>query len=458
MVLFSYGRGQVKLIILQKNSTHITDSVIFYAAHDYLKRSIQEPQNKNVWYLSEGTELSVNLKHEYNYLVIENCNFTNRNRPLLVKDNIQINLNIDKMGKVSLVDGQVELIDCQIKLANLNKYPRAKSAKINIEDLDNIFRARTSNIYLMDSILTQYVGTISDAEKTILRADCLTRINLALLSILGNFKSDIKTTKYAYEKFHEIINNERVELLTDDIIYPCLTGEYGFRRAYTDLKIRRNIYGQKYTYADIYDEINTNSENLLRDRSIAESILNEIQYDQFPINYLDSALTVLKDSLSRSVVLANKESRTIGKDLLLFDFEDTHGNDISLPDFKGKVVIVDFWYNGCLGCAKLSKGLEKVIENLHGQEVIFLSVNVDKKRSKWIDGIKLGIYTSSHSLNVYTKGLGYDHPFLLHYKYRSFPQLMIIDQNGKLVTSNATRPLNVEKSNQLIADVEKLLQ
>ena len=460
LLLSSIGtaKGQVKIAITQFEPVQVSDSIVLYTAHDYLIRNIEDASNKKVWELSKGKMFSIDIGQEYSYLVIHNEALTGRNRPLLIKNDLVINLEIDQAGKIAFSKNQSKLVECQLKLALLTKYPRSKQYKPTKEHVNNLIKARSDNHNRMDSIINSYVRYLSVGEREILRNNCKAAIDLALFSILGNITSDSATMEYAYNEYRHIPQNTTTALLVGTLIQPALIGEYGFRREFNELKLKRTLYGQRYAFIDIYNKINANNTGTAKDRAIAESILNELQYDQFPINYLDSALMTVKDSVSRAVILVQKESRSAGKALFPFVFEDAQGRKIKQSDLKGKVLVIDFWFNGCLGCAKLGKAMEDVIEEFHERGVVFLSVNVDKNREKWVEGINSGIYTSPYNLNVYTDGQGQNHPFLLKYKYRSFPQLMIVDKNGKLVTANATRPFGTAKRKELTTEIENLLK
>jgi len=350
------------------------------------------------------------------------------------------------------------LVECQLKLAQLGKYPRSKQVKPRKEHVDNLIKARSDNHSLLDSILKSYATYLSEEEREILGNNCRAAIDLALFSILGRMNSDAATMAYVYDKYKQISLKSKRIFTAQHSVESALLGEYGFRRQFNMLNLERTVRGHNFTYSAIYNQINKNNRGIARDRAIAESILNEIQYDRFPLSYLDSALMTVKDSVSRAVVLAQKESRATGKILFPFVFEDLQEREITPLDLKGKVLIIDFWYNGCLGCAKLAKVMEDVIDAFHKKDVVFLSVNVDKNRERWVEGVKSGIYTSPCNMNVYTKGQGQSHPFILHYKYRSFPQLMIVDRSGKLVTANATRPFGAERRQELVATIENLLK
>jgi thiol-disulfide isomerase/thioredoxin len=56
-----------------------------------------------------------------------------------------------------------------------------------------------------------------------------------------------------------------------------------------------------------------------------------------------------------------------------------NGNKISLSDFKGKVIILDFWASWCGPCRKEIPFLVKLSDELKNKDVKILAVNEDKK-------------------------------------------------------------------------------
>lgn len=62
--------------------------------------------------------------------------------------------------------------------------------------------------------------------------------------------------------------------------------------------------------------------------------------------------------------------------------------------------------------------------------------------SAWEEGLKKGIYSSANDINLSTNGLGYKHPIIEFYHYEGFPQLLLIDKKGNIISSNPLRPID----------------
>ena len=61
--------------------------------------------------------------------------------------------------------------------------------------------------------------------------------------------------------------------------------------------------------------------------------------------------------------------------------KDVRGNNVSLSDFKGKVVVIDFWSTWCSWCKETTEELEKLHNNYKDRDVVFLGISMDSGSS-----------------------------------------------------------------------------
>lgn len=63
-----------------------------------------------------------------------------------------------------------------------------------------------------------------------------------------------------------------------------------------------------------------------------------------------------------------------------FTLKNLYGNDISLSDFKGKVVYIDFWASWCLPCVMENKLIKQLKPEYKDKDVVFFVHHKGRKR------------------------------------------------------------------------------
>ncbi|QEC43407.1 TlpA family protein disulfide reductase [Pseudobacter ginsenosidimutans] len=123
-----------------------------------------------------------------------------------------------------------------------------------------------------------------------------------------------------------------------------------------------------------------------------------------------------------------------GRPAYNFQLTDTSGKLVQLGDLKGKVVFIDFWFTGCGACAGVYEKVLKEAEAELGneQDIVFVSVCVDRARASWMKSVYKDEYTSPHVINLYTNGEGTQNNLIRYYGIQAFPQFLIIDREGKV--------------------------
>jgi peroxiredoxin len=115
-----------------------------------------------------------------------------------------------------------------------------------------------------------------------------------------------------------------------------------------------------------------------------------------------------------------------------FSLPDRKGRQVSLSDFRGKYVFLDFWASWCLPCRKENPDLVRVYNKFKGQNFEMLGIAFDKKREKWIDAIQSdGLEWPQVSDLKY-----FDSEMIELYSIVNVPTTMLVDPEGKIVAMN----------------------
>lgn len=111
------------------------------------------------------------------------------------------------------------------------------------------------------------------------------------------------------------------------------------------------------------------------------------------------------------------------------DFEAklfTAGKTVKLSDYKGKIVVLDFWYMACYPCCQSIPHLN-AIQQKH-KDVVVLGVNpydTDKKKI-----VKVPDFIKQHKVGYLIAGI--DNNVVKQYNVYGFPTVYIIDKNGMI--------------------------
>jgi thiol-disulfide isomerase/thioredoxin len=118
-------------------------------------------------------------------------------------------------------------------------------------------------------------------------------------------------------------------------------------------------------------------------------------------------------------------SNTGRRDPFEFVLERMDGAPLRMADYRGKVIVADFWATWCGPCRLQGRLVERVAENFRADsDAAFLSVNVDLDRSGVPGFLKQEGWTLPA---VYAQGLDQ----LL--SVRELPTLVIFDRQGRIV-------------------------
>ena len=109
-----------------------------------------------------------------------------------------------------------------------------------------------------------------------------------------------------------------------------------------------------------------------------------------------------------------------------FSFTTFDGVDYQLSDFRGKVVVLNFWSSWCVECGYESESLQAVWEYYAPSEnVVFLGVAYADNEARSLEYIEqYGItYLNTYDLNRYISD---------DYGVTGVPETFIIDQDGNI--------------------------
>lgn len=119
-----------------------------------------------------------------------------------------------------------------------------------------------------------------------------------------------------------------------------------------------------------------------------------------------------------------------------FTLTDEKGEAVSLNEFRGKVVYIDFWGVYCGPCIyDIRNYAPKLHEHYKDKDVVFINICVDSKPAEWKAALKK---FNLSGVNLIAEGWA-NHPVCKDYNVSGIPHYVLIDKNGKIVLNNAPR-------------------
>lgn len=128
-----------------------------------------------------------------------------------------------------------------------------------------------------------------------------------------------------------------------------------------------------------------------------------------------------------------------------FSIPDTTGTEVSLNDFKGKYILIDFWASWCAPCREANPKFVEVYDQFSDKNFTIIGISVDKDEKRWKDAIKSDKLPWTNLSNV----KGWD-IVSETYGVKAVPQNFLIDPNGIIIDKNL-------EPEQLATTLNKLL-
>ncbi len=126
-----------------------------------------------------------------------------------------------------------------------------------------------------------------------------------------------------------------------------------------------------------------------------------------------------------------------------FTQKDVNGKPVSLTDYKGKYVLVEFWASWCSPCRAESPNLLKQYAAYKDKGFEILGVSVDSDKAKWLEAIKKDGLTWTQVSDL----KGWESDARKVYGISGVPANFLISPDGKIVGAH----LVGEKLNQKLA-------
>ena len=160
-----------------------------------------------------------------------------------------------------------------------------------------------------------------------------------------------------------------------------------------------------------------------------EKVLNHLKLNFPESNHID----LLDDQITKLKPLSYGQSAPD------FTLPDINNKPISLSDFKGKTLLVDFWASWCRPCRLENPKLVALHQKYSKSNFEILSISLDgtqrqkTPKKEWLQAIETDNLTNWYHVSELT---GWNTYVRELYNLNSIPYTVLIDEHGKIVAKN----------------------
>ncbi len=203
-------------------------------------------------------------------------------------------------------------------------------------------------------------------------------------------------------------------------------------------------------YFDAVDVYEAAPKRAVRDAARCKEILSEAKTkldearagltSQVFLDAIDQTLAGHDRSVEHYAEQAKDHAARLGKAAEEWEAKDIDGKTHRLADYRGKVVLMDFWYRGCGWCMDAMPQVNQLSETFRDEPVAVLGMSIDedeKDARVVIDAMGLK-YPTIKAIGIPEK-----------YGVRGYPTLVVIDKEGKV------REIHVGYSPRLYEDLSE---
>lgn len=174
-----------------------------------------------------------------------------------------------------------------------------------------------------------------------------------------------------------------------------------------------------YMKATLYSEV-------IGDQAKADALMKQLKTE---FSGTDLVAKIEKFEAKQEAAKKIQASLAVGNQFPAFNEKDADGKPLSLTDYKGKVVLIDFWATWCPPCRAEVPNVVDTYQKYHDKGFDIVGISLDQDRSKLESFLKQNKMT----WRQYFDGQGWSNELAVKYGVESIPATFLLDKNGKII-------------------------
>ncbi len=106
----------------------------------------------------------------------------------------------------------------------------------------------------------------------------------------------------------------------------------------------------------------------------------------------------IKNSFDGALIFKEINKRKINTKVPDFNVKDIDNKEVSLKEFEGKYILINFWASWCAPCIKKIPELKQFLSFYHSKGFEIINISIDTKRENWTKAVKKYELDSFHNI------------------------------------------------------------
>jgi peroxiredoxin len=119
-----------------------------------------------------------------------------------------------------------------------------------------------------------------------------------------------------------------------------------------------------------------------------------------------------------------------------FAQENPDGQMLSLSDFKGQYLLLDFWASWCGPCRRENPNVVRMYEKYRDKGFEILGISLDNNKQRWLNAIEKDQLTWPQISDL----KGWSNQVAQQYQVTAIPKTFLLDPNGRIIAVNLRGP------------------